>query len=120
MFPGSPAASQIIGNSLTATGVLATVPAGMTLTANIQLSASVAVVGTSAPTVTVSGTGAAPAAGTVLARVVVSVLAISTTASDTVSAEVLVKAPPGNDVTLNFTQGAAGASSATINGWWFS
>lgn len=119
MFPGSPAQSQIIGGSRTTSGLLATVPAGMTLTANIGMTAAVAVLGTSAPTVTVNGTNAAPASGTVIARLTVSGLlaAVGTAAEDF---EILVKAPPGNDITLDFTAGAAGQSSATINGWYFS
>lgn len=119
MFPGSPSQSQIIGNSRTTSGLLATVPAGMTLTANIGLSAAVAVVGTSAPTVTVNGTNAAPANGTVVAQIVVSGL-LAAAAASSGDFEILVKAPPGNDVTLTFTAGAAGASSVTINGWFFS
>jgi hypothetical protein len=119
MFPGSPSQAQIIGGSRTTSGLLATVPAGMTLTANIGMTAAVAVLGTSAPVVTVNGAGAAPAAGTVVARLVVSGLlaAVAAAAEDF---EILVKAPPGNDITLDFTAGAAGASSATINGWYFS
>lgn len=116
MFPGSPGADQIIGNSLTAAGTLATVPAGNTLTANVTLSAAVAVAGTCAPVVTVQGANAAPAAGTVIARLVVTGL-LAAAAADSNTFGVLVKAPPENAVTLVFTPGAAGASSATINGW---
>jgi len=118
MFPGSPSQEQIIGNALTASGLLATVPAGHTLTANIGLSAAVAVLGTSTPVVTVQGTNAAPAAGTVVARITVSGLLAAAAAASS-DFEIIVKAPPGNAVTLQFTAGAAGASSATINGWIF-
>ncbi len=119
MFPGSPASSQIIGNSLTANGTLATVPAGMTLTANVQLSAAVALLGTMTATVTVSGAGAAPANGTVLSRIIVSgLLAAAAAASDT--NEIIVKAPPGNSVDVVFTAAGAGGASAVINGWYFS
>lgn len=118
MFPGSPASDQIIGNSLTASGLLATVPAGMTLTANIHLSAAVALAGTSAPVVTVQGANAAPASGTVIARIVVSGLLASAAAGND-SFEVVVRAPAANDVTLQFTAGAAGTCSAVINGWLF-
>lgn len=116
MFTGSPGADQIVGNSLTASGTLATVPAGNTLTANILLTAAVAVAGTSAPTVTVQGTNAAPANGTVIARLTVTGL-LAAAAADSCEFEVLVKAPPENDVTLVFAAGAAGSSSATISGW---
>lgn len=116
MFPGGPAQDQIKGNSLTASGTLVVVPAGNILTANIQLSAAVAVAGTSAPVVTVQGTNAAPPAGTVIARLNVTGL-LASAAADSNEFEVLVKAPPENDISLVFTQGAAGASSATISGW---
>jgi len=119
MFPGSPSADQIIGASRTTTGTLATVPAGNTLTANVLLTAAVAVIGTSDPTVTVNGTNAAPVSGTIIARLQVSGLATAA-AADSQSFEILVKAPAGNDVTLNFTAGAAGVSSATISGWVYS
>jgi hypothetical protein len=119
MFPGSPSQAQIIGNSRTTTGLLATVPAGMTLTANIGMTAAVAVLGTATPTVTVNGTNAAPAAGTVLARLTVSGL-LAAAAAAAEDFEVIVKAPPENSVTLDFTAGGVGASSATINGWYFS
>lgn len=119
MFPGSPAASQIVGGSRTTSGLLATVPAGMTLTANIGMTAAVAVLGTSTPTVTVNGANASPATGTVIARLSVSgLLAAASSAAE--DFEVLVKAPPGNDVTLDFTAGGVGTSSATISGWHFS
>lgn len=118
MFPGSPSSGQIIGSSRTSSGLLATVPAGHILTANIQLSAAVAVLGTSTPTVTVNGVGAAPASGTPVARIAVSGL-LAAAAADSNEFEVLVKAPPGNDVTLQFTAGGVGTSSATINGWVF-
>lgn len=116
MFPGSPGSDQIIGNSLTANGTLATVPAGNTLTANIVLTAAVAVAGTSAPTVTVQGNNAAPAAGTVIARLTVTGL-LAAAAADSCEFEVVVKAPAENAVTLVFAAGAAGSSSATISGW---
>lgn len=120
MFPGSPAQNQIIGKSLTATGNLATVPAGMTLTANIQLAGTIALLGTCDPRVTVNGTNAAPAAGTVVARLIIQGIGVTASSADSNSFEVLVKAPPENAVTLDFTQGAAGSSSATISGWYFS
>lgn len=117
MFPGSPGSDQIVGNSLTASGTLVTVPAGNTLSANILMTATVAVAGTCAPTVTVQGTNASPASGTVVARLTVQGVGVTASAADSNVMEVLVKAPPENDVTLVFTAGAAGSSSATINGW---
>lgn len=71
---------------------------------------------TSAPTVTVQGTNAAPATGTVIARLTVTGL-LAAAAADSCEFEVLVKAPAENAVTLVFAAGAAGSSSATISGW---
>lgn len=119
MFPGSPAQAQIIGGSLTASGTLVTVPAGMTLTANVVLNAAVAVLGSANLTVTVNGTNAAPAAGTVIARLTVSGL-LAAAACGVEDCEILVRAPAGNSVTVDFTITGAGTGSASINGWWFS
>lgn len=116
MFPGGPDQSQIGGNSLTSTGTLATVPAGHFLTANILLTASIAVAGNCAPTVSVVGTNAAPSNGTIICRLSVSGLALSTV-TDSTEFEILVKAPPENDITLQFTAGASGTSTATLSGW---
>lgn len=116
MFAGGPGQDQIRGNSLTATGTLVTIPAGYILTANVQLTASIAVAGSCAPTISVVGVNAAPATGTILCRLSVSGLALSTVA-DSTEAEIIVKAPPENDITLQFTAGATGTSTATISGW---
>lgn len=119
MFPGGPGQSQIVGSHLTANGTLLTVPAGNTLTANIHLSAAMsALLGTCEPVVTVQGTNAAPTSGTVLAKLTVTGLTAAAV-SDSESFEVLVKAPPENDITLVFTKGASGTSHATLNGWLF-
>lgn len=118
MFPGSPAQSQIIGGSRTTSGTLATVPAGHTLTANIGLNASVAVLGTANLTITVNGTNAAPAAGSVISRLVVSGL-LASASTGVEDFEILVKAPPENSITLDFAISGAGSGSATINGWVF-
>lgn len=118
MFNGYPGASEIMCNTRTTTGTLVTVPAGKWYTADLQISASISVAGTSTPTVTVNGAGAAPASGTVVGRINLTGLALTTVAdSDTVG--VIVLAPSGNDVTIDFTAGASGTSSATINGYIF-
>lgn len=116
MFPGSPGSDQIIGGSLTANGTLATVPAGHTLTANVQMTAAVNALGTTSPTVTVQGTNAVPASGTVIARLSVSGL-LASAAADSNEFEILIKAPPENSITLQFTAGASGVTTATISGW---
>lgn len=119
MFPGSPGSAQIIGNSLTANGTLATIPAGMTLTANVGLNAAVAVLGSANLTVTVNGANAAPGNGTVIARLTVSGL-LAAAAAAAQDFEILVKAPPENNVTLAFAISGVGTGNATINGWHFS
>ena len=116
MFSGAPNASEIRCNTLATTGNLVTVPAGRWYTGNVSISATVAVAGASNPVVTVNGTNSAPTAGTVVARLNLAGLALSTI-SDTVTTEVIAKAPSGNDITIDFTAGANGTSSATINGF---
>lgn len=118
MFAGQPNSSEIVNGSRTTTGTLVTIPAGKWFTGNLQVTASVAVAGASAPTVTVNGTNAAPAAGSVLARLTLNGLAL-TTVVDSIETEVIVLSPSENDITLEFTAGANGASSATINGFIF-
>lgn len=118
MFAGFPNASEIVSGSRTTTGTLITIPAGKWYTGNLQLTASIAVAGACAPTVSVSGTGAAPSDGSVIGRLDVTGLAL-TTVADSTETEIIVLAPAENDVTLEFTAGASGSSSATINGFIF-
>lgn len=119
MFPGSPAQNQIVGNSLSATGTLVTVPAGMTLTADLSLNASVAVLGSMTIVVTVNGTNAAPASGTTIGRLVVAGL-LASASTGAQNQEIIVKAPPGNSITVDASISGAGTGNATLNGWWFS
>jgi len=118
MFPGFPAASEIVCNSRTTTGTLITIPAGKWYTGTLTVTAAVAVAGTSAPTVTTSGTNASPAAGTIVGRHSVTGL-LAAAAAGSSTTDVIILAPDENDVTLEFTAGAAGSSSATINGYIF-
>lgn len=115
---GIPDPEDLRGLTRTTSGTLATVTAGRFLTANVSMSASVAVAGNSTPTISVSGTNAVPASGTVIARLNVAGLAL-TTVSDTIETEIIVYAPPENDVTVEFTAGATGTSSASLNGFIF-
>lgn len=118
MFSGFPNASEIMANTRTTSGTLVTIPAGKWFTGNVHISASVAVAGNSSPTVQVSGTNAAPASGTVLARLNLVGLAL-TTVADSVDTEIILLAPSENTITLEFTAGAAGTSSASVNGFIF-
>lgn len=118
MFPGSPNATEIMCGTRTTTGTVITVPAGKWYTGNVSMTSSVAALGTSAPVLTVNGTNAAPAAGTVVTRCESSGLLASASANS-VFQEIIVLAPPENSVTLDFTVGAAGASSVTVNGFIF-
>lgn len=120
MISAIPNASDIINASATATTTsIVTVPGGRWLTAEVQLATSVAVAGTSVPKVTYvipGGTsGAAPANGSTLARLTVTGLAL-TTVTDSNTTEILVYGGD-NGCTLDFTAGASGSSSVTINGF---
>lgn len=118
MFDGAPNAQEIVGTTRTTTGTLVTVPAGKWLTANVTLSASLTLAGTSTPTISTLGTNAAPASGSVIHRINVVGLALATI-SDSCSTSIIVLAPDENDVTVEFTAGAAGTSSASISGFIF-
>jgi len=123
MILATPPASDVINASATATtSGIVTVPGGRWLTASVQLSASVSAVGSSNPTVTYvvpGGTSnAAPANGSTLARINVTGLSLTTVAvSGTNEIFVYGGDPEDGGCTLDFTAGAAGTSSVTINGF---
>lgn len=117
MFPSAPDKEDILAGTRTTSGTLVTVPPGKWYTGNVILSASVAVAGNSAPTISVNGTNATPVNGTVIAQLNVVGLAL-TTVSDSVSTEILVYADT-DPITIDFTAGATGSSSASINGYIF-
>lgn len=116
MFQGSPGSDQILSASVTATGTLITIPAGMTFSGNLTVAASSAIAGTSTVTVSTAGTNVAPAAG-VIARISVTGL-LASAGADSYSTEVIVKAPPENSVTLAAT--VTGTGSASVIGWYTS
>src|SRR5438445_734081 len=67
---------------------------------------------------TMPTSNSAPTAGTVVARLNIAGLALSTVSdSNTISA--ILRAPLENSITLDFTPGANGTSSATVNGFIF-
>jgi len=116
MFPGSPGSDQILAASVTATGTLITIPAGMTFTGDLAVAASSAIAGTSTVVVSTAGTNVAPVAGPV-ARISVTGL-LASAGADSYTIGVLVKAPPENGVTLTAT--ISGTGSASVNGWYTS
>jgi len=116
MLEQSVDASQIVNGSRSTTGTILTIPAGMQWSGSVMLTASVAIAGTSAPQVTTAGTNVTPAAGSIVHRLSVTGLALSTV-GDSATIEVVVRAPEENAVTLEFTAGASGSSTATANGY---
>lgn len=116
MFQGSPGSDQILASSVTATGTMITIPAGMTYSGDLTVAASSAVAGTSTVTVSTTGTNVAPAAG-VIARISVTGL-LASAGADSYSTEIIVKAPPENSVTLTAT--VTGTGSASVIGWYTS
>lgn len=119
MFPGQPNSSEIISFSRITTGTLITIPAGKWYTGNLSLTGATSVAGNCFPTVATAGTNAAPAAGTVISRLTLTGVALLGPVSDSHDTEIIVLAPPENDITLEFTAGAVGTSSATVNGYIF-
>jgi hypothetical protein len=113
-------ASDVINASATATTTgIVSIPGGRWLSADVQISSSISVAGTSVPRlnfVVPGGTaGAAPANGSVLARITLTGLAL-TTVTDSNTTEIYVYGGD-NGCTLDFTAGASGSSSITINGF---
>lgn len=116
MFQGSPGLDQILASTVTASGTMITIPAGMTFSGDLSVAASSAVAGTSTVTVSTAGTNVAPAAG-VIARISVTGL-LASAGADSYSTEIIVKAPPENNVTL--TASISGTGSASVIGWYTS
>lgn len=120
MILASPPSVDIVNYSgtTTATGVVF-IPGNRWLTADIQLSCSHTIAGTATPRVTYvipGGTsGAAPASGSVLARLSVTGLAL-TTITDSNTTSILVYGGD-NGCTLDFNTGSASSASVTINGF---
>ena len=105
-----------LNGSRTTTGTILTIPAGASATVNIQISASVAALGTGTPNVTLSGggVGMSPPSGSVLCRESISGLALTTVTGDGYQ-EVLMLVGDA-DATLQFATGGATSASVTVNG----
>lgn len=117
MFAGAPDPQDMMAATRTTSGTLITVPAGKWYTGDLILSAAVSVAGSSISTVSTGGTSPSPSIGTVIARLNVVGLAL-TTICDSVSCEILVY---GGDegATIEYTAGANGTNSASVNGYIF-
>lgn len=114
---GIPDPTDIRGITRTTTGTLITIPQGRYFTGNVLLSAQLTAAGTSQPKVTIAGTSSTPSIGTTLAQINVGgLLAVAVSGSG--ETEVLVYAD-SEDVTLEFTAGANGTSSCSVNGFIF-
>ncbi len=117
MFPNAPDKDAILCSTRTTTGTMVTVPPGKWYSGTVVLSASIAVAGTATPTISVSGPNGAPANGTVLLRLNLSGLAL-TTLADSVSTDILVYADT-DPIDIVFTAAGSGTSSASLNGYHF-
>lgn len=109
--PGS-----FVNATRTTSGTLFTIPAGKTLSASCVLSGSITLAGNCNPRVTVAGTNAEPPNGSTVHQLMLTGLAL-TTASNSSTVDLIVRAPAGNNVTLEFSAGDVGQSSVTLNGF---
>jgi len=116
MINYNPSVGNILCNTRTSTGTLITIPAGAVWSGDIMISASIAAAATGTPRVSVVGTNAEPATGTIVHQLSMTGLALSTV-TDSCMIEVVVRAPEGNAVTLEFNTGGATSASATVNGF---
>lgn len=115
MIFATPSASDIINGSATSTtSALVTVPAGKWFTGIAQLAAVQSGAGTAAPNVTwtATGSGFAPASGSVVARIEVGGL-LGVISSDSSVMELFVY---GGDTGGQFNFTASGTSSCVITG----
>jgi len=107
---------DVVCGSRTTAGTIITIPAGRQWCGSIMISASATTAGTATPTVTVTGTNASPANGTVVNRLSITGLALSTVA-DSAMIDLIAFAPAGNDVTLEFATGGAASAAVVANGF---
>lgn len=117
MIAAMPSAGDIRINTRTTTGLSLTIPAGRIFCGEIAISGSVSVAGTGTPRITFNGggTGAEPAAGTIVHQVVVSGL-LSIVGNNSERIEIIVRAGDA-DATLDFNTGGAGSASCTVSGF---
>lgn len=116
MYAYAMSPSEVVCGSRTSTGTILTIPAGRQWCGSIMISASVAVAGAGTPNVTISGTNASPASGSVVHRLSLSGLALTTVAA-AATIDLIAFAPDENDVTLEFATGGATSASVVCNGF---
>lgn len=116
MISYNPSTGDILCSTRTTTGTIITIPAGRAWSGNIFISASVTSLTTATPRVSVSGANAEPADTTIIHQLSVSGLAAVATHGEGVS-EVIVRAPAGNSVTLEFNTGGATSASVSVTGF---
>jgi hypothetical protein len=114
MIVFSPAQGNISCGSRNSTGTILTIPANSTWTGDLCISASVAAAGTGAPTITVNGSDVGPAGGTIVHRLSITGLAL-TTISDSCSIPVLI-VTGASSATLDFATGGASSAACVANG----
>ncbi len=117
MINHNPSSGDIRVASRTTSGLIVTIPAGRTFSADVSLSASIAVAGSGNPFVTFNGggQGAEPASGTVVSRLALSGLALAVVANST-ETEIIVRAGDA-DATLDFNVGGTSSAAVSINGF---
>lgn len=111
-----PSAGDLLNGSRTTNGTIITIPAGRGWSGEILVSATAALAATVTPTVTVSGVGADPDNGSIVHRLSITGLAL-TTVADSANIGCIVVAPEGNAVTLEFNTGGATSASVVVNGF---
>lgn len=115
MILAAPFKSNVLCNSRATAGTVITIPANSTWTGDISLSASVAAATTATPTLTVNGTDVGPTGGTVVHRLSLTGLAL-TTVSDSAYIS-LVVVTGDSPATLDFSLGGATSAACVANGF---
>lgn len=116
MIAYNPSEGDILCSTRTTTGTIITIPAGRVWSGNLVISASVTALATATPRVSTSGTNVEPASGTIIHQLSISGLA-ALVATDSATTEVVVRAPAGNSVTLEFNTGGATSASVSATGF---
>jgi hypothetical protein len=115
MIDHSATVSQVICGSRSTSGTIITIPADSVWCGDLFISASITVAATATPTITLSGNNAGPADGTVVHRLSITGLNLTTvTGSGRIE---LVVSTGANSVTLEFNTGGATSAACVANGF---